>query len=42
VVTHFVTVRERLLKIEGITEVLADGVQISDSAKRRISTACVT
>jgi len=42
VVTHFVTVRERLLKVEGVTEVLARGVHISDSAKRRISTACVT
>ena len=40
VVTHFVTVRERLLKVEGVTEVVARGVHISDAAKRRITAAC--
>jgi len=42
VVTHFVTVRERLLKIEGVTEVVAPGVRISEAAQRRIATACAT
>jgi len=36
VVTHFVTVRQRLLKIEGVTDVKAEGVEISDSARQRI------
>jgi Fe-S cluster biogenesis protein NfuA len=42
VVTHFVTVRERLLKVEGVTEVVAHGVRISDAAQRRITIACST
>ena len=41
-VTHFVTVRERLLKVEGVTEVVASGVHISEAAKRRIAVACAT
>lgn len=40
VVTHFVNVRERLLKIRGVTEVVTDGVRISESAQQRIKTAC--
>jgi Fe-S cluster biogenesis protein NfuA len=39
VVTHFVTVRERLLKVEGVTEVVTRGVRISDAAQRRITAA---
>lgn len=42
VVTHFVTVRERLLKIEGVTEVITHGVRISQAAQQRITTACTT
>jgi len=42
VVTHFVTVRERLLKVEGVTEVVALGVHISEAAKRRITAACAS
>jgi Fe/S biogenesis protein NfuA len=37
VVTHFLTVRERLLKVPGVTEVVARGVHISDAAKERIA-----
>jgi len=40
VITHFVTIRERLLKVEGVTEVVAGGVHISKAAKRRITGAC--
>ena len=40
VVTHFVTVRERLLKVEGVSEVVAHGVRISEAAQRRITAAC--
>ena len=40
VVMHFVNVRERLLKIKGVTEVVADGVRISEAAQQRINTAC--
>jgi Fe-S cluster biogenesis protein NfuA len=39
VVTHFVTVRQRLLKVEGVTDVVARGVHISDDAKQRIASA---
>ena len=41
-VTHFVTVRERLLKVEGVTEVVTSSVHISEAAKRRIAAACAT
>ena len=41
-VTHFVTVRERLLKVEGVTEVVALGVHISEAAKQRITAACAS
>ena len=37
VITHFLTVRERLLRVPGVMDVVASGVQISDAAKRRIS-----
>ncbi len=37
VVTHFLNVRERLLRVPGVIDVVAPGVQISDAAKRRIS-----
>jgi hypothetical protein len=39
VVTHFVTVRQRLLKVEGVADVTAPGVHISDDAMSRISNA---
>ena len=42
VVTHFMTVRERLLKVSGVTEVVTQGVHISDAAQRRIAAACTT
>jgi len=42
VVTHFATVRERLLKVSGVTDVVTHGVQISDAAQRRIAAACTT
>lgn len=42
VVTHFVTVRQRLLQVEGVTDVVARGVHISDDAKNRITTACAS
>jgi len=42
VVTHFLTVRERLLKIAGVTDVVANGVRISDAAKQRIASIGVT
>ncbi len=42
VVTHFVTIRERLLKVAGVTDVVASGVRISDAAKQRIAAACST
>jgi hypothetical protein len=38
-VTHFVTVRQRLLKVEGVADVTAPGVHISDDAMSRISNA---
>ena len=41
VVTHFVTVRERLLKVEGVNEVVTHGVRISEAAQQRITAACV-
>jgi Fe/S biogenesis protein NfuA len=37
VVTHFLTVRERLMKVAGVTDVVAHGVRISDAAKERIA-----
>jgi Fe-S cluster biogenesis protein NfuA len=37
VITHFVTVRERLLKVTGVTDVVALGAQISEPAKQRIA-----
>jgi len=42
VVTHFVTVRERLLKIQGVTEVVTNGARISEAAQQRITTAYST
>jgi Fe-S cluster biogenesis protein NfuA len=42
VVTHFLTVRERLLKVTGVTDVVAAGVQISDAGKRRITAISAT
>ncbi len=40
VVTHFVTVRQRLLKVEGVSDVIANGVHISEEAQNRIASAC--
>ena len=37
VVTHFLTIRERLMKVVGVTDVVAHGVRISDAAKERIA-----
>jgi len=42
VVTHFVTVRQRLLKLEGVTDVVANGVHISEEAQNRITSACTS
>ena len=42
VVTHFVTVRQRLLKVEGVIDVVANGVHISEEAQNRIATACTS
>lgn len=42
VVTHFVTVRQRLMQVEGITDVIANGVHISEEAQNRIALACTS
>lgn len=39
VVTHFVTVRQRLMKVKGVTAVVANGVHISEEAQNRIASA---
>src|SRR5687767_6180520 len=39
VVTHFVTARPRLLKVEGVSEVMTQGVNLSEAGKRRIEEA---
>lgn len=39
VVTHFVTVRPRLLQVRGVSEVVTASVNLSESAKRRIEEA---
>jgi Fe-S cluster biogenesis protein NfuA len=36
VVTHFVSVRPQLLKVEGVSEIVTLGVNPSESSKRRI------
>ena len=39
VVTHFITVQNRLQEINGVSEVVTPGVNVSEAAKRRIKEA---
>jgi len=39
VITHLVTVRERLLKVPGVVDVTTRGIHVSDAARQRITAA---
>jgi Fe-S cluster biogenesis protein NfuA len=39
VVTHFVTVRQRLLQVAGVRDVVAEGARLSLDAQQRIAAA---